>query len=191
MKFTALPIPGAWKIELAPRIDHRGHFMRCYDQTLFREHGLQTDWLQENQSLSHATYTLRGLHFQLPPATETKLVRAVGGTLFDVMVDLRTDSPTYGQWFGAELSADNHAMLYIPRGCAHGFLTLAPDTIIAYKVDANYSASHEGQLRYDDADIAIAWPLPAGVTPVMSDKDRQAPLLQQLRSPFRLNGAIS
>jgi dTDP-4-dehydrorhamnose 3,5-epimerase len=188
MKFTPLFIPGAWMIELEPRADHRGYFMRCYDEALFREQGLQTTWLQENQSLSRAPYTLRGLHFQHPPATETKLVRAVAGRLFDVMVDLRVNSPAYGKWFGAELSADNHTMLYIPKGCAHGFLTLAPDTIISYKVDAMYAANLEGQLRFDDANVGIAWPLPADVMPTISDKDMQAKMLRELQLPFRLVG---
>src|ERR1044071_3598541 len=110
MKFTALNIPGAFEISLEPRQDHRGYFMRCYDRILFEEHGLQTQWLQENQSMSVHAHTLRGLHFQAPPAAETKLVRCVHGELFDVLVDLRIGSPTYGKWYGAILSGDNHKM---------------------------------------------------------------------------------
>lgn len=187
MKFDPLAIPGAFEITLAPRQDHRGYFMRCFDRSLFEEHGLQTEWLQENQSMSVNAFTVRGLHFQAPPAAETKLVRCVQGELFDVMVDLRVGSPTYGRWHGSVLSQDNHKMLYIPKGCAHGFVTLRDNSIIAYKVDSMYTRQLEGALHYADPTIAIDWPIPRDKTLQISDKDREAKMLADFHPPFRFD----
>ncbi len=135
MKIIATPIEGLFVIQLEPRGDHRGYFMRTYDRQIAADHGLQTEWLQENQSLSGTPGTVRGLHFQRPPFAETKLVRALSGALLDVVVDVRRGSATYGQHFAVELTATNHKCLYIPKGFAHGFCTLQPNSILAYKVD--------------------------------------------------------
>lgn len=187
MIVKSTPLAGLFEIQLNARGDDRGYFMRTYDRQIFREHGLQTEWLQENQSLSRVTGTIRGLHFQRPPHAETKLVRALAGCLLDVAVDLRAGSPTYGQHFAIELSADNHRCLYIPKGFAHGFCTLAPNTVIAYKVDHVYSPDAEGGLRWNDPQLGIAWPID-GEPAIISAKDAQWPNLDQLE-PLALGTA--
>ena len=157
----------------------RGYFMRTYDCEIFAKLGLQTQWVQENQSMSVLQGTVRGLHFQRPPYAETKLVRALAGALFDVAVDLRQDSPTFGQHFAVELTAANHCCLYIPRGFAHGFCTLASNTIVAYKVDHAYSPHAEGGLFWNDPNLHIGWPIDNEPSSI-SDKDRNWPTLDQL-----------
>lgn len=172
LAFRPTSVAGAWLIEGARRGDARGHFARMFCAADFAAMGLEDRFAQVNTSLSRHRHTLRGLHYQLPPAAEVKLVRCTAGALFDVVADLRPDSPSYGSWFGAELSAANGAMLYVPRGCAHGFLTLADDTEALYLVSDAYAPDAERGLRFDDPWLGIAWPAaPAEV----SDKDRRWP----------------
>lgn len=160
MIFTETPIAGSYVITPAPRGDHRGWFMRTFDQKAFIAKGLCGNWAQMNHSMTVQTGSIRGMHFQHAPAAEVKLVRCVAGRVFDVLVDLRPDSPTRWQWFGTELSAQNQQMLYIPEGCAHGFQTLAPNCELIYCHSAAYSPEHEGGIRYNDPTINITWPLP-------------------------------
>ena len=160
MTFTETPIAGAFVVTPAPRGDHRGWFMRTFDRDLFRAHGLRADWVQMNQSMTARTGSIRGLHYQRAPAAEAKLVRCVAGRVYDVLVDLRPDSSTRYQWFGAELSAQNQQMLYIPEGCAHGFQTLEPNCELVYCHSAAYSPDHEAGVRYNDPTLTITWPLP-------------------------------
>lgn len=180
MEITPLAFEGAYIITHIPIKDSRGYFMRSYDHAIFEKNDIHHQWVQENQSLSKHKYTIRGLHFQTSPASETKLVRVIRGSVFDVFVDLRRSSTTYGKWYGVELSDKNHKSLLIPKGCAHGFCTLEDNTIIAYKVDAEYSPSHEKTLLYSDPDIGIKWPLPYGVEPIISDKDLNATNFKKL-----------
>ncbi len=164
-------------VELSPRGDERGYFMRTYDEEIFSRQGLQTRWVQENQSLSAIAGTLRGLHFQRGAGAETKFVRVLRGRIWDIAVDIREGSPTFGRHVAAELSAANNHALYIPRGFAHGFLTLESDCLVAYKVDNFYSPSDEGGLRWNDPALGIPWPIGDGAPSCISDKDAAWPLL--------------
>ncbi len=168
MIYTETPLAGVWVIELEKRGDERGFFARVFDDGEFAEHGLVTRWLNVNDSLSAQRGTLRGMHYQLPPAAEVKLVRCIRGAFFDVALDLRT-----GRWFGVELSAENRKMLYVPEHCAHGFLTLEDDTEALYLTSAHYSPEHERGARWDDPAYGIEWPFAPAV---LSDKDRAWPL---------------
>jgi dTDP-4-dehydrorhamnose 3,5-epimerase len=161
-------ISGVFEIQLAPRRDGRGFFMRVYDEEIFRKNGLHRHWVQENHSLTEKRGVIRGLHFQLPPFSETKLIRCVRGAVFDVFVDLRKGSPTFGRWGSIELSAEKHNSVYIPRGLAHGFCTLSEEAEVVYKVDSVYSPEYECGLLWSDADLAIPWPVEQ---PFVSDKD--------------------
>jgi dTDP-4-dehydrorhamnose 3,5-epimerase len=166
--------------------DHRGFFAETYSQRAYAALGVAVTFVQDNHSLSAAAGTVRGLHFQAPPAAQAKLVRCGRGAIFDVAVDIRRGSPTYGRWAGYTLSAENGAQLYIPVGFAHGFATLEPDSEIIYKCSDYYAPETEGALRWDDPDIGIAWPLSA--PPVLSEKDAAAPLLTGFNSPFTFEG---
>lgn len=161
--------------------DARGYFMETYSRRAFAAYGLQTDWVQENESLSEKKQTIRGLHFQLPPFAQAKLVRAVQGAILDVFVDLRKDSETYGQWDSIELSAENCKAVYVPRGFAHGFCTLVENTIIQYKVDNPYSPEHDSGIRWNDPDIGIDWKT---ANPVLSAKDEKSQFFRDFVSPF-------
>lgn len=175
MKFNPTPLAGAHTIELERRGDDRGFFARFFCQREFADAGLETRFVQINTSLTGKAGTLRGLHYQLPPAAEVKVVRCLKGALFDVIVDLRPDSPTYRKWFGAELTAENRVMMYVPRGFAHAFVTLTPDTEALYLVSAFYSPDDERGVRWNDPAIGIDWP----VAPVeISEKDRTWPDLE-------------
>jgi dTDP-4-dehydrorhamnose 3,5-epimerase len=174
MTFTETPLSGAYLITPSSRSDQRGWFMRTYDKQLFAQIGHTADWVQMNHSSTHQTGAVRGMHFQHPPAAEIKLVRCVAGIVFDVIVDLRQGSLTFGQWFGAELSADNQQMLYIPQGFAHGFQTLTTDCQLIYCHSAYYTPDAEGAIRYNDPRIGITWPLP--VTD-LSERDATHPYL--------------
>jgi dTDP-4-dehydrorhamnose 3,5-epimerase len=169
MEIKELEIPGVFEITLNPIGDNRGFFMRTYDVATFTQAGLHREWLQENHSRSQSKGIIRGLHCQLPPFSETKLVRCIRGAIFDVAVDLRKNSPSFGKWVGLELSEANKKMLYIPRGFAHGFCTLTDESEVVYKVDNVYSREHEVGLLWSDKDINIGWPTAA---PVLSEKDR-------------------
>ena len=168
MIFTETSLDGVWVIDLEKRGDERGFFARVFDDEEFGARGLVTQWVNVNNSLSAQRGTLRGMHHQLPPAAEVKLVRCIRGALFDVALDLRT-----GRWFGVELSAENRRMLYVPEHCAHGFLTLEDDTEALYLTSAHYSPEHERGARWDDPAFGIEWPFAPAV---LSDKDRAWPL---------------
>jgi dTDP-4-dehydrorhamnose 3,5-epimerase len=172
--FTETPLPGAYVIDLERRGDTRGFFARTFCAREFAEHGLATDFVQGNMSLSAGAGTLRGLHYQHAPAEETKLMRCVQGAMWDVIVDVRPDSPTRLQGFGVELSAENGRALYVPKGFAHGFQTLLPDTVAFYMVDAFYTPGAEDGFRHDDPALGLDWPL--AVTEI-SGKDRSWPLI--------------
>ena len=162
--------------------DNRGFFSEIYNRKRYLEMGIDNEFVQDNYSLSRTVGTLRGLHFQAPPHAQVKLVRCSRGIIFDVVVDIRRGSKTYGEWVGYELSADNAHQLYIPIGFAHGFVTLEPDSEIVYKCSDYYAPETEGVIRWDDPDIGINWLLTGN--PVLSDKDALAPLLKDLESPF-------
>lgn len=181
MEIKPLSIEGVFEITLAPRRDERGFFMRTFDEAIFREHGLVSQWVQENDACSVRQGIVRGLHFQRPPATETKLVRVVVGRALDVFVDLRRDSLTFGRWGSVELSAERQNMVYVPKGFAHGYCTLSDHVLMLYKVDAPYSARFEGGLRWNDPALGIAWPVNQ---PLISAKDAALPVLKELESPF-------
>lgn len=166
--------------------DHRGFFAETYSQQAYAALGVDATFVQDNHSVSAAVGTVRGLHFQAPPHAQAKLVRCGRGAIFDVAVDIRRGSPTYGRWAGYTLSAENGAQLYIPVGFAHGFATLEPDSEIIYKCSDYYTPETEGALRWDDPDIGIKWPLTSA--PVLSGKDATAPLLAGFNSPFTFEG---
>lgn len=174
MIFTETALAGAFVIDLERRGDARGFFARSFCAEEFDAHGLATRFVQANTSLSAEPGTLRGLHFQRAPAEEAKLMRCVQGAMWDVIVDIRPGSPTHLQSFGVELSAENGRQLYVPKGFAHGFLTLTPDTMAAYMVDEYYTPGVEEGFRYDDPALAIDWPHPVHV---VSDKDQAWPLI--------------
>lgn len=173
MKFEELPIAGAWLIEMEPRGDARGYFARVFCRKELEAHGIESNVAQVNCSRSAEAGTMRGLHYQQAPAEETKLFRCIAGSVYDVMVDLRPDSPSYLQHYGVKLEAGDLRMVFVPRGCAHGFMTLEPDTEVEYLVSEFYSGADEAGLRHDDPYFAIEWPMQAVV---ISDKDRQWPL---------------
>ena len=168
--------------------DDRGWFCETYNASRFMEIGINCQFVQDNHSLSRQAGTVRGLHFQTPPHGQDKLVRCIRGSIFDVAVDVRLGSPTYGKWVGAELSAENGLQLYVPIGFAHGFITLQPDTEVTYKVSALYAPAHDGGIRWDDPQINIEWPLPQGTHPVLSDKDLRLPSLREFKSTFAFDG---
>ncbi len=171
MIFKETPLPGAFLIDLEKRGDERGFFARVFCEKEFAAHGLVTHFVQVNNSLSATRGTLRGMHYQLPPKAETKLVRCVRGALWDAIVDLRPGSPTFGKSFGTELSAENRRMLYVPKGFAHGFVTLSDATEAIYFVDEFYGPEQERIARWNDPKYAIQWPIQPVV---LSDKDRDA-----------------
>ena len=172
MKFIQLPLAGAMLIDLEQHGDERGFFARLFCAREFAAHRLSTQWVQISTSMSVPRYTLRGMHFQLPPHAETKLVRCLVGALYDVIVDLRSDSATYGQSFGAELSAANRTMMYVPKGFAHGFLTLTENTEILYFMDEFHAPDSARGLRWNDLALGIVWP----ASPVLvSERDATYP----------------
>ena len=170
MKFTETPLTGAYVIELEKRGDDRGFFARFFCQREYDQLHLDRNVVQINNSLSRDRGTLRGMHYQLPPKAETKIVRCIRGGLYDVILDVRPASTTFGQWFGAELTAENRTMLYVPKGFAHGFVTLQPDTEALYLVTEFYAPDLERGIRWNDPKFGIRWPLEPVV---MSEKDKQ------------------
>jgi dTDP-4-dehydrorhamnose 3,5-epimerase len=166
--------------------DARGWFTESYNRDAFAALGIDCVFVQDNHSLSRSAFTLRGLHFQMPPRAQDKLVRCIRGRIFDVVVDIRDGSPTYGQWIGAELSAENGDQLFIPAGFAHGFLTLEPDCEVLYKCSDTYAPGQEGGIAWDSADID--WPIPDGTMPELSAKDREQPTLADFTSTFPYDG---
>ncbi|WP_371060841.1 dTDP-4-dehydrorhamnose 3,5-epimerase [Rhodosalinus sp. 5P4] len=185
MQIEETSLPGV-KI-LTPRRfgDHRGFFSESYNRETFAAAGIHHVFVQDNHSLSAEAGTIRGLHFQAPPRAQDKLVRCGRGALFDVAVDIRMDSPTYGRWVGVELSFENGRQLLVPAGFAHGFCTLEPDTEIIYKCTDTYAPEAEGAVLWNDPEIGIEWPL-GDRAPVLSEKDARAAPLSELESPFNV-----
>lgn len=172
MKFTETPLKGAFVIELEKRGDDRGFFARFFCEREYEQHGLNHGIVQINTSLSKIKGTLRGMHYQLAPKAEDKIIRCLRGTLFDVIIDLRPESPTFLRHFSIQLTGENRTMLYVPKGFAHGFITLEPDTEAFYLVTEYYAPDRERGLRYNDPKFGISWPLEPVV---ISDKDKAHP----------------
>lgn len=174
MIFTEGPLPGTYIIDPDRKADERGYFARIFCQREFAHHDLTQDLVQANLSHNHKRGTLRGMHYQSAPHQEVKVVRCISGALYDAIVDVRPDSPTYGQWMGVELSAENGRSLYVPEGFAHGYITLSDDTVAMYFVSAFYTPGAEGGIHYDDPAIGIEWPIPVSQ---ISEKDQGWPPL--------------
>jgi dTDP-4-dehydrorhamnose 3,5-epimerase len=172
MIFTACKVKDAYLIDLDRKVDERGFFARSYCRNEFAAHGLHPDFVQCNLSFNTRRGTLRGMHYQARPHEEIKLIRCLSGAIYDVIVDLRPASPTYKQWIGVELDADNRRMLYSPAGFAHGYLTLADNTEVLYQVSAFYSPESERAVRWNDPTFNIEWPMQPEV---ISSKDREHP----------------
>jgi dTDP-4-dehydrorhamnose 3,5-epimerase len=183
MRIEDIFIPGIKVIY--PRVfeDSRGYFYESYNKQSFIDAGITEEFVQSNQSLSEKG-VLRGLHFQIPPFAQSKLVRVIQGSVLDVAVDIRVNSPTYGKHFSIELNASNKTMLYIPVGFAHGFLTLENNTLFSYKCGGFYNKSAESGLMWNDPDINIEWNIE---NPILSDKDTQNSLLNKFESPFKFS----
>lgn len=176
-------LPGVYKIKPARHGDHRGFFSESWNRRTLADAGLDLpEFVQDNHSFSIEAGTVRGLHFQAPPNAQGKLVRCGRGKIFDVAVDVRLGSATYGQWIGAELSFDNGLQLWIPEGFLHGFMTMEPNSEIVYKCTDFYAPQSDGAVLWDSCDID--WPL-KGLTPVLSAKDQAAVPLNQFKSPFK------
>lgn len=184
MNFTSTMIPDVVLITPKKFGDNRGYFMETYRQALFAENVGPVEFVQDNQSLSADVGTVRGLHFQLEPKAQGKLVRCIAGALLDVAVDIRVGSPTFGQWVSAELTAENGCQLWVPAGFAHGFCTLLPDTQISYKVTSYYSPEHDRGLLWNDPALGIDWPVSADKA-VLSAKDKEQPVLASIGECFR------
>jgi dTDP-4-dehydrorhamnose 3,5-epimerase len=183
MKFETTPIKDLVVITPARHADARGFFSESWQRTRLAEYGIMADFVQDNHSFSTGKATLRGLHCQTPPHAQAKLVRCGRGRIWDVAVDIRRGSPTYGKWHAEELSFDNGRQLFVPEGFLHGFVTLEPESEIVYKCSDVYVAVCDSGIRFDDPDIGIDWPF-AAVEMTISDKDRNAPFLKDAGSPF-------
>lgn len=171
-------------LEIIPKrfLDDRGYFAETFNISSLQSLGINVpSWVQDNQSFSEHTYTLRGLHFQVEPFAQAKLVRVLKGSIFDVAVDIRKNSPNYGRWIATTLTAEKMNQLYIPAGFAHGFMTLEPLVEVFYKVSVLYSGLHDRSLTWDDKELAIDWPLPADTRARLSAKDASAPKLVDLK----------
>ncbi|WP_448588130.1 dTDP-4-dehydrorhamnose 3,5-epimerase [Thermocrinis sp.] len=178
-KFKRLetPLEGVYILEPTVFEDNRGFFMESYNKRDFEEVGIDLDLVQDNHSLSVQAGVLRGIHFQLNPKAQTKVVRCLKGVIYDVVVDLRKGSPTYRKWIGVILSEYNKRQIVVPKGFGHAILTLVPNTEILYKVDEYYSPEHDMSIRWDDPDIGIKWPIN---NPILSEKDKNAPYLREV-----------
>jgi dTDP-4-dehydrorhamnose 3,5-epimerase len=165
-------------ILIEPKVfgDHRGFFMESYSEETYKKNGIYMNFIQDNHSLSQQAGTLRGMHYQLEPKAQTKLIRVTRGAIYDVIVDIRKSSLTYGQWQGFILSAENKRQLLVPKGFAHGFCTITEDTEVQYKVDAYYSPEHDRGIAWDDPTVNIDWPIN---NPILSDKDKTHPTLTE------------
>lgn len=189
MNVIKTKIPGVLIIEPDVHGDHRGYFMETYSKQKYQELGIDVEFVQDNMSFSAQKGTLRGLHWQNAPMSQSKLVSCTKGTVIDVAVDIRKGSPTYKQWVSVELSAENKKQFFIPQGFAHGFLTLTDDVEFRYKVDNFYSKEHDRGIRYDDPSIAVDWgTLLNGIEPVLSDKDKFGPVLDESDCNFNYKG---
>ncbi|MDH6674556.1 dTDP-4-dehydrorhamnose 3,5-epimerase [Paenibacillus sp. LBL] len=181
MNVTPLKLTDAFVLEPVVHGDHRGFFMESYNGSLFKQHGITYNFIQDNQSLSAEPGVLRGLHYQLNPKAQTKLIRVLTGAIYDVILDIRKSSPTFGQWVGVILSEHNHRQLLVPKGFAHGFCTLVPNTQVLYKVDEYYSPENDRGILWSDPALGIDWPTS---NPILSDKDQQHPLLKDAEMNF-------
>ena len=171
------PITGSWLLTPKVHADSRGQFVESFQKGVFAEQtGLSIDFIQDNEVVSHQA-VVRGLHLQKDPHGQAKLIRVVQGKIYDVAVDLRADSPSYGEWFGVELSAENHTQLFLPKGFAHGYSVLSEKTIVQYKVDAPYHPQAENGIRFNDPDLGIDWQVD---NPKLSDRDQNLPYLKGL-----------
>ncbi|WP_444684326.1 dTDP-4-dehydrorhamnose 3,5-epimerase [Alkalicoccus luteus] len=180
MKITALRVEGSFTLDPALYGDHRGYFMETFRESHLKDAGIERPFIQENQSFSASAGTLRGIHYQLPPYEQAKLVRCIRGSIYDVVIDLRRDSPTFLQHAAVELTSDNRKQLYVPAGCGHAFMTLVPDTEVLYKTDAYYAPEHEAGIHWADHQLNISWP---ALKPVLSQKDEKLPVFQFARLP--------
>ena len=174
MKFTEAFIKGVWVIEPEPVSDERGFFSRIVCANEFAEHGLPNRWVQQNISFNHKKGTLRGMHYQRGEAAEIKVIRCTCGAIYDAVIDLRHDSPTYGKWTGVELSSENRKMVYISEGFAHGYITLTDKAEVTYLVSAFYTPGAEAGIRYDDPLVRVDWPIQPTI---ISEKDRNWPYI--------------
>jgi dTDP-4-dehydrorhamnose 3,5-epimerase len=183
MQVEQTPLDGC--LILTPRRfgDARGWFSEVWNRDTLKKAGIDTDFVQDNHSFSAQPGTVRGLHYQRPPHAQAKLVRCARGAIFDVAVDVRKGSPTFGKWFGADLTAENGRQLLVPVGFLHGFVTRAPDTEVLYKCSDTYAPDCDGAVRFDDPDLAIDWGLDPAQA-ILSDKDRAAPLIRNFDTPF-------
>lgn len=184
MKTIKTDLEGVLLIEPTVFGDHRGWFMETYNEEKYKRLGISLSFVQDNHSFSATKGTLRGLHFQLEPKAQTKLIRCTKGSIFDVVVDIRKESPTYGKWFGIELSEENKKQLLISKGFAHGYTTLTENVEVQYKVDELYSPEHERGIAWNDPSIGINWPM--NFKPILSEKDDEAPMLYEVESDFLL-----
>jgi dTDP-4-dehydrorhamnose 3,5-epimerase len=175
MNIKDTKLKGVWILEPTVYHDNRGYFMESYNKSSMEQIGVSIDFIQDNQSLSKEAGVLRGLHYQLNPKAQTKLVRVCSGAIFDVIVDIRQNSPTFGQWIGVIVSEENKRQVLVPKGFAHGFCTLVPNTSVFYKVDQYYDPELDRGIYWDDPEIGIDWPVSA---PILSAKDSNLPLLK-------------
>jgi len=181
VKFIKTNLVDAYIFEPDVFGDHRGFFMETYNARLFKENGFSFDFIQDNHALSGEAGTIRGLHYQLDPYAQTKLLRVTKGAVYDVIVDIRTGSPTYGKWEGFILSEDNKRQLLVPKGFAHGYCTLVQNTEVQYKVDNYYSPEHDRGISWDDPQLNIPWPTS---NPILSEKDKRHPHLTDVDRQF-------
>lgn len=186
MQITKTPLEGLLILQPKRHGDARGWFCEVYSQPAMQAHGLDLNFVQDNHSMSGPMGTLRGLHYQRPPFAQDKLVRCTRGAIFDVAVDVRAGSPSYGKWYGLDLTAENGVQLFIPVGFLHGFVTRSEGAEVQYKVTAPYSPECDGGIAWDDPDIGIDWGITA---PVLSAKDAVAPSMAAFQSPFKY-GAV-
>ncbi|WDI32461.1 dTDP-4-dehydrorhamnose 3,5-epimerase [Hyphococcus flavus] len=183
MDVQSLAIPEVKLITPRRFSDDRGFFSETYNARAFAQAGVDCAFVQDNHSYSAKTGTVRGLHYQAPPHAQSKLVRVLRGSIIDVAVDARKSSPTYGQWVKAELSAENGVQIFVPKGFLHGFITLEPETEVAYKVDAFYDGPSDGSVKWNDPDLGIDWGVSDKDTS-LSDKDASAPAWAAFKSPY-------
>ncbi|SHF15810.1 dTDP-4-dehydrorhamnose 3,5-epimerase [Marinitoga hydrogenitolerans DSM 16785] len=190
MKITKTEIKGLYIIEPTVYGDNRGWFMETYSKKVLNEMGIEIDFVQDNHSYSANKGTLRGIHFQNNPKSQTKLIRCTKGKILDIAVDLRKGSPTYKKWIAVELTEENKKMLLIPKGFGHGFLTITDNVEVQYKVDEYYSKEHDGSIKYNDPEININWNLEKyGIKePILSEKDKKAPYLKNSDCNFKYQG---
>lgn len=184
LEIRELPLSGALEITFPRFEDERGYFSIPFNKRDLVDAGIEADFIQDNQSLSRRTGTVRGLHYQAPPFAQAKLVRVLQGRILDVMVDAREGSPTFGQHCCVELDAASPRAVFVPRGFLHGFVTRQPNTVMLYKVDNDYAAGHDGSVRWDDSELGIEWELSADDA-VLSDKDAHAIAWADFKTPFR------